>query len=120
MAKIIFTRDEYNQLADHFDRLRQTMRRLTPSDWNKGDNPILKELTVKFLRGAPDFPDYEVHMNRRHLRMVEGYCLATEKRLKETIIPEYIKRGQKEDYVQQCRDMVARTQGIRAKIEVAL
>lgn len=120
MSKIIFNKEEYLHLANSFDRIRQSLSRLKPEDWDKGNRPIIKQLNVKFTDKASDFPNYEVILNRNHLRMLQEYCNATIKRVNEHIIPAYEKKGDKQDYIDQSKELVKRIQGILEKVEDCL
>lgn len=120
MSKITFTKEEYMHIANSFDRIRQSLSRLKPEDWDKGNRPIIKQLNTKFTDKASDFPEYEVILNRNHLRMLQEYCNATVKRVNEHIIPAYEKRGDKTDYIEQSKELVKKIEGIISKVEACL
>lgn len=120
MSTIKFTKEEYNHIATSFDRIRQSYKRLKPEEWEKGDKPLIKQINTKFLLQAPDMPEYDVFLKRQHVRLLEEYCKASIKRLTEVILPEYIKRGDKDEYIQQTKDLIKKVEGILIKVEAAL
>lgn len=120
MPKVTFSKEEYDHIADSFDRIRQSLSKIRPADWNKGNNPIIKQITIKFSRLATSFEQYEVFLKRQHLRLLQEYCDATIKRLNEVIIPEYEKRGNKPEYIVDAKALILKVEGIKQKVEVTL
>lgn len=121
MSKVTFSREEYLHVARSFDRIRQSLSKLKPEDWDKGNKPIIKQINIKFITTLPeDIQSIEVILKRNHLRMLQEYCNATVKRVEEVIIPEYEKRGNKAEYIQQSKELVALVKGVLGKVEACL
>jgi hypothetical protein len=109
MPIIKFTKEEYFQIADSFDRIRQTI-----------PTALVKQLSTKFTRAATEFDSYDVPLKRQHIRYLEDYCKSRLLLLSEKILPEYIKRGNKPEYEQKTKDSIKLTEGILNKIEAFL
>ena len=121
MSKLILTKEEYQHIANSFDRLKQSYKRIKPEEWERGDKLLIKQICIKFSLQAPeDMNQFEVVLKRQHLRLLEAYCKASINRLENEILPAYIKRGDKQEYVQQTEELIKKVKGILIKLEALL
>lgn len=120
-SNINFTKEEYFHVARSFDRIKQSYKKLKPEEWERGDKAIIKQINAKFrLEVSEETVDYSVFLKRQQVRVIEEYCIKTLKRLNEVIIPEYHKRGGKEDYIEQANKLIQKIEGIKVKLEAVL
>jgi hypothetical protein len=120
-GKLTLTNQEYFHLASSIDRIKQSYKKLKPKEWEEGDKPLVKQLSVKFSTLAPvNMETFEIPLKRQHTRFLEAYCKASIKRLEEVILPAYKERGNKPEYEQQTTDLINKIKGILIKVEALL
>jgi glycerol-3-phosphate dehydrogenase len=121
MSKLTLTKDEHEHIFKAFTRLSQSLNKLDAKELEKGNRPIIRELAIKFAVAKDSkLDEVDVILKRTHLRLLESYCIDITKRITESILPEYERRGNKEEYIEASGKLKIMLTNVLEKIQKCL
>lgn len=120
MSKLELNKEEYSYMSNMVDRMMKARATLSDQEWKKANNPLIKELSKKFSVLASVHDVNEVHVNRRHLRLLEAFLSEMQKMITEKVIPEYERRGDKAEYIEKANQRIALIKAVLTKVESKL
>lgn len=120
--KIVFDAEEYTKMAVVADKLFRARAKLTDRDWQRGNNPVVKELYKKFSLLASVSEINDVYLKRSHLRFMEEACKQSIEVLDNKIIPAYKQRGETEykEYIEKAEKNAELYKKVLQKVQKAL